>query len=111
MPFFVYLLECDGKSYYCGWTKSLAGRLKAHNAGKGGAYTRAHRPVRLVYFEEKKTKSAALKREAEIKSLPRNKKGLLVKPRGIEARNPWGGHWALTKAMLLFARRNPWAEF
>jgi len=78
MPFFVYLLECDGKSYYCGWTKNLGARVKAHNSGKGGAYTRAHLPVRLVYYESRKDVGAALRREAEIKSLSRSGKKRLV---------------------------------
>ncbi len=78
MPFFVYLLQCGDKSYYCGWTKNLAGRVRAHNSGKGGAYTRAHGPVRLVYFERKKSLGAALRREAEIKSFSRIRKKRLA---------------------------------
>jgi putative endonuclease len=78
MPFFVYLLECGGKSYYCGWTKNLDARVKAHNSGRGGAYTRAHLPVKLVYYERKKSIGAALRREARIKSLSRSEKKRLV---------------------------------
>ncbi len=74
MQFYVYLLECSDKSLYCGWTINLKKRLKAHNSGKASKYTRARLPVELVFFEGAKTKSAALKRESEIKSFSRKKK-------------------------------------
>ena len=79
MPFFVYLLECRDKSLYCGWTINLERRTKAHNEGKASKYTIVRRPVRLVFFEESKTKSAAMKREFEIKSFSRAKKLSLIK--------------------------------
>ncbi len=50
-----------------------------HNSGKGAKYTRSRLPVKLVYYEALPTKSDALKREAEIKKLPREKKLELVK--------------------------------
>ena len=78
---FVYILEsCDG-TYYTGWTVNLEERLKVHNEGRGNKaskYTRSRRPVRLVYFEEYQSKSAALKREHAIKKLPREKKVQLI---------------------------------
>ena len=76
------MLECGGKSYYCGWTKDIAARVRAHNSGRGGAYTRAHLPVKIVYCERKKSIGAALRREAEIKSLPRSEKKRLVESAG-----------------------------
>jgi len=76
MPF-VYMLECRDGSFYTGWTTDLEKRLLTHQAGKGGHYTRSHLPVRLVYSEEHPTKSDCLKREAEIKKLPRLKKQAL----------------------------------
>ena len=42
--------------------------------GKGGAYTRSHKPIRIVYTEPAGSYSVALKREAEIKRWPRKKK-------------------------------------
>lgn len=77
-PFFVYLLECRDKSLYCGFAGNLEKRLAAHNAGKASKYTRPRLPAKLVFFEVAKTKSLALKREAEIKKLPRKKKLLLA---------------------------------
>ena len=78
MPYFIYLLECSDGSYYCGYTHDLDRRIHVHNAGKGAKYTRGRRPVQLVYHEKMKSHSAALKREAEIKSLPRKAKQILI---------------------------------
>ena len=79
MGFFVYLLECSDKSFYCGYTKNLGERVAAHNRGIGAKYTRAHRPVRLVFSEKKRTRSAAMGRELEIKSFSRKQKIGLVR--------------------------------
>lgn len=71
---YTYLLRCCDGSLYCGWTNDLQKRVDTHNAGKGGRYTRAHRPVELVYYECFQTQSEAMRREAEIKALPRERK-------------------------------------
>ncbi len=78
MPYFVYLLECKDKTLYCGCTNDIKARLEKHNAGKGAKYTRSRLPIKLVYFERKKSKSQALKREAEIKKKIRKQKEELV---------------------------------
>ena len=78
MPFFVYLLECRDKTYYCGWTTDCEKRLKAHNSGKASKYTKPRRPVRMVYCEEHDSKSLAMKREAEIKNYSREQKKSLI---------------------------------
>jgi putative endonuclease len=77
-PWLVYLLRCGDGSLYCGITNDLAKRLKAHATGKASRYTRSRLPVALAYTEPQKSKSAALKREAAIKRLPRGKKLQLV---------------------------------
>ena len=71
---FVYLLRCSDNSLYAGVTTGLSRRLREHNAGKGGAYTRAKRPVLLVFQEKHPSRSSALRREPEIKRWPRLKK-------------------------------------
>ena len=48
---YTYLLECSDGTLYCGWTNDLEKRVKAHQGGQGAKYTRAHRPVELVYHE------------------------------------------------------------
>ena len=74
----VYLLACADGSYYCGITTDIERRLKQHNAGKGGAYTRSRLPVKLVALGKRMTKSAALKREALVKKQPRRLKPAAV---------------------------------
>lgn len=78
--YFVYILECADKTLYTGSTNNLEKRIITHNTGKTGAkYTRARRPVKIVYSEEVKNLSAALKREAQIKKLSRQEKITLIK--------------------------------
>lgn len=77
---FVYILECADKSFYTGITTDLERRVTEHNASKtGAAYTRARRPVKLVYSESISSRSEALKREHEIRQLGRSGKEKLVK--------------------------------
>lgn len=72
---FTYMMRCADDTLYTGWTTCLEKRLKAHNEGKAGAkYTRAKRPVELVYFEGYETKEEAMKREYAIKQLTRKEK-------------------------------------
>ena len=69
MSYFVYMLLCADESYYLGSTNDVQKRFKAHLSGKGASYTRSHKPVRVVYFEELVDKSTALRREHELKKL------------------------------------------
>jgi putative endonuclease len=70
-PWTCYLLQCADRTLYCGITNDLEKRIAVHNAGEGAKYTRGRTPVRLAYSEACADKSAALKREREIKALPR----------------------------------------
>ena len=70
----VYMLECGDGSLYTGWTNDLSRRLAAHQSGRGAKYTRGRAPVRLAYAEHCADKSAALRREAALKALPRARK-------------------------------------
>ena len=74
----VYLLRCGDGSLYTGSTTDLSRRLAAHRSGRGAKYTRSRLPVELVYWEEVPDWSAALRREAAIKRLTREKKLALV---------------------------------
>ena len=71
---FVYILLCDDNSLYTGSTNNLKKRYETHLSGKGGKYTRSHKPMQLIYSEKFVTKSEALKREIEIKTWSRVKK-------------------------------------
>ena len=74
MGWYVYMLRCRDGSLYTGYTDDVARRLAVHQSGKGAKYTRSRLPVELAYWEELPDKSAALRREAEIKKLPRKGK-------------------------------------
>ena len=75
--YYVYILECKDKSLYTGITTDLKRRLAEHISGKGARYTRAKGVKELVYSESHKSRSSALKREVEIKSLSREEKKAL----------------------------------
>ena len=75
--YFVYLLRCKDKSIYTGITTDLKRRLAEHRAGTGSRYTRAHRAVKILYTEKCRNRSAASKREAEIKRMTRSQKMVL----------------------------------
>jgi predicted GIY-YIG superfamily endonuclease len=75
---YVYILECNDKTFYTGYTNNLDKRLDTHNKGKGAKYTKYRLPVRLIYFEEFNSKSEALKREYAIKKMTRKKKEELI---------------------------------
>lgn len=69
-----YLLRCADDTLYCGITNDLHKRLAVHNAGEGAKYTRGRLPVWVVYQEDCADKSAALKRELQLKKLSRKAK-------------------------------------
>lgn len=74
----IYILRCRDGSLYTGATTEVARRLSQHQAGQGGAYTAAHRPVRLAYMEAARDRSSALRREAALKRWPRARKLTLI---------------------------------
>ncbi|HYT48066.1 MAG TPA: GIY-YIG nuclease family protein [Burkholderiales bacterium] len=67
----VYLLRCRDGSLYTGITNDMQQRLASHRSGKASAYTRARRPLSLVYQEFVADRGSALKREAAIRRLSR----------------------------------------
>ena len=81
MFWYVYILRCGDGTLYTGITDDIPRRLAAHRAGKGAKYTRGRGPLELVYTEQLPDKSAALRREIEIKRLRRAEKERLIKSR------------------------------
>ena len=75
---FVYLLRCSDGTLYCCWSTDLARRLRQHQAGSASRYTRARRPVELVWTSECSGRSEAMRLEARIKRLPAAAKRALV---------------------------------
>ena len=80
----VYILRCADGTLYTGWTNDPERRFAAHNAGTASKYTRSRLPVEPVYIETCADKSAALRREAAIKRLPRAEKLRLISGRENE---------------------------
>jgi len=75
----VYILECADKSLYTGIAKEMERRVDEHNnSPKGAKYTKARRPVRLVYEERHRSKNSALKREIAIKKMRKAQKEKLI---------------------------------
>ena len=67
--YYVYvLLSLKTGSMYCGSSSDLKQRLEDHNAGRGGAYTKKHRPFNLIFYEAFLAEEDALKQEQFYKS-------------------------------------------
>ncbi|HSW96941.1 MAG TPA: GIY-YIG nuclease family protein [Candidatus Saccharimonadales bacterium] len=76
MNYYTYILQCADGTFYIGYTIDLKQRLAQHNGMlKGGAkYTRARKPVLLLYYEQFQTRQSAMKREYELKQLTHKQK-------------------------------------
>ncbi len=83
----LYILGCGDGTLYTGITTDVDRRLEAHRSGKGAKYTRGRGPLKLLYREVCGTHSHALKRELQIKALPREEKERLIQAR-INATGP-----------------------
>ena len=74
----VYLVRCRDGSLYVGITNDLPKRVRAHNAGRGGRYTRSRRPVALAFKRRCASSTNARRWERALKQLDRARKLLLV---------------------------------
>ncbi|HET7041440.1 MAG TPA: TIGR02453 family protein [Gemmatimonadales bacterium] len=112
MPWSVYLVRCADGSLYTGVATDVARRVADHNGGRGAKYTRARLPVTLVHHEPAADRSAALRREARLKRLPRAAKERLVQ----EGTHPMPDFRGFPAASLTFLRglkrhnARPWFE-
>jgi len=79
MSYSVYIVQCRDGSYYTGVAADVEKRVREHNGSlKGARYTRARRPVFLVYTERHPDRSSAQKREYALKQLSRAGKEALI---------------------------------
>lgn len=78
MKYYLYILQTQDNKLYCGIAKNVEERFKQHLLGKGAKYTKAHKPLKIVYTKEFETKSEALKEEYRIKQLKREEKLKLI---------------------------------
>lgn len=75
---FLYILECSDGSFYTGITNDLERRVKMHGDGRGAKYTRSRRPVRMIYSESCKGRTAAMVRECAVKTYSKKEKMKLI---------------------------------
>ena len=75
----VYIIECCNGHYYTGITNDLKRRMNEHRLGRGARFTRIFGFKKLLYKEKQPDRSSALKREAQIKRLPRLAKEKLIR--------------------------------
>jgi predicted GIY-YIG superfamily endonuclease len=76
--YFVYMVRCADGTLYTGYARDPQEREQIHNAGRGAKYTARRLPVSLVYSEACESRSAALKREYQLKCLTRAEKEALM---------------------------------
>lgn len=84
MTWFVYMVRCVDNSLYTGVTTDLTRRVNEHNGvdkikvGRGAKYTKARRPVELVYQEVVSGRGEAQRREASLRRLSKADKQALL---------------------------------
>lgn len=80
MPFYVYILRTSSNTLYIGQTNNLEKRLKEHQSrnSKSAKYMKYFPSCTLVYSEIHSSRSEAMKREWELKKLPKTKKESLI---------------------------------
>ena len=73
---YVYMLRCADNTLYTGITTNVERRVGEHNNSDrlAARYTRARRPVVLVWKEHHANRSSASKREAALKKMNRSLK-------------------------------------
>lgn len=74
----LYILRCADGTLYTGIAVDVEKRFAAHAAGKGAKYTRGRGPLTLLYQEACGDHPQALRRERQIKKLPRREKERLI---------------------------------
>ena len=72
--YYTYILLTERNTLYCGYTDNLERRFDAHQKGKGAKYTKANKPIKIVFSKEFDNKSDAMREEAHLKKLSREEK-------------------------------------
>ncbi len=85
MKYYVYILQTQDNTLYCGIARDVQKRFNEHVSGKGAKYTRIHKPVEIVYTKEFENRSEAQKEEYRIKRLNKKEKLKLIgdKKKGV----------------------------
>jgi putative endonuclease len=74
---YVYILLCNGKTYYIGVTNDLRERLREHKEHRS-FFTKQFKDIELVHQEWYPTKVSAEKREEQLKRWSNQKKQELI---------------------------------
>lgn len=69
----------ENNKLYCGYTDDVEKRFQKHVEGTAAKYTRANKPIKIVYIKEFENKNDAMKEEHRIKKLTRIQKDTLIK--------------------------------
>lgn len=77
MPWHIYILFCDQKTYYVGLTSDLKNRFKSHKR-KENIGTKKFSELQLVYSEDFETRKQAEARETQLKKWSAAKKKALI---------------------------------
>ena len=80
---FVYMVECAGGRIYTGIALDVAARFEKHRSGRGAAFTRINKPVRVVAAMACGSQGDAAREESRLKKLRRTEKLLWA------GRRPW----------------------
>ena len=73
------MVRCKDNSLYTGITTDTTRRVNEHNNSQRGAnYTRARRPVKLVFTQEASDRASASRCEWKMKQLSRKDKETLI---------------------------------
>ena len=76
--YYVYILLTEKDTLYCGYTDDVLKRFEKHKQGLAAKYTRANKPIKIVYTKEFNSKSEAMKEESRIKKLSKVEKLELI---------------------------------
>lgn len=82
--YYTYVLLTENNTLYCGYTDNVENRFEEHKAGTGAKYTRANKPVKVIYTACFDTKSEAMKEERRIKTMTRAEKMNFIDAKGQE---------------------------
>ena len=76
--FYVYIILTERNTFYCGYTDNFEKRYQLHLKGMGAKYTKANKPVKLLWQKKFDTKNEAQKEEYRIKHLSRKEKEKII---------------------------------
>ena len=71
---YLYVVECERGVLYAGITPDVEKRFERHLSGKGAAFTRINRPLRILAAAAFPDRAAATRAEISLKKMARDQK-------------------------------------